>query len=403
MYRNSYTSRSPRRSSSFGSRSNYHGGTRNNKPRRQAQKIDPRRFVKAAKPKVQTEYVPQHNFGDFALAELLQQNLLKRKYTTPTQIQDQAINVALAGEDVIGIANTGTGKTGAFLLPVLHKLLTQKGQKVLIVAPTRELALQIEQEARLFAGGSDLYSVLLIGGVPIGPQLRGLRNKPEVIIGTPGRIKDHMERGTLRLDTVGTVVLDEVDRMLDMGFINDIRTILGQLPEQKQSLFFSATLSPTIDNLIRTFTHNPVTIMAKTAETSDNVEQSVVHYFENSEKLDKLHDVLIDGRVEKALVFGETKRTVERLSKELATRGFKADAMHGNKTQAQRQRALKKFRDGEVTILVATDVAARGIDVDGITHVVNFDVPQTYDDYTHRIGRAGRAGNVGYAVTFVTH
>jgi superfamily II DNA/RNA helicase len=245
--------------------------------------------------------------------------------------------------------------------------------------------------------------VLLIGGTPMNRQLRDLQRRPEIIIGTPGRVKDHMERGTLKLHDVKTAVLDEVDRMLDMGFINDIREILSNLPKERQSLFFSATLSPTIEQLISTFTASPTTIMARTSETSDNVEQSIMHYFEKTDKIDKLHDLLNKEEVERTLIFCETKRGSEALSKELVIRGFTSDAMHGNKSQSQRQRALKKFKDGHVRILVATDVAARGIDVDGITHVVNYDLPQTYDDYTHRIGRTGRAGTTGNAITFITH
>ncbi len=335
--------------------------------------------------------------------DLLKSNLISRNYTIPSQIQDKAIPIALEGNDVIGIANTGTGKTAAFLLPLLSKLIENRGQKALIIAPTRELALQIQEESRLFAKGARLFDVLIIGGVPMQRQLRDLQKRPEIIIGTPGRIKDHIERGTLKLNDVTTIVLDEVDRMLDMGFVADIREILSKLPQNRQSLFFSATLSPTIQNLIGTFTHDPVTIMARTAETSDNVDQSIVHYSERTEKIDKLHNLLLKEEVSRILIFCETKRSTEALSKELITRGFTSDAIHGNKNQGQRQRALKSFKDGKVSILVATDVAARGIDVDNITHVINFDIPQTYEDYTHRIGRTGRAGTIGYAVTFVTH
>jgi superfamily II DNA/RNA helicase len=374
------------------------GGRRN-----AGKSIDSNRFIKAARPSEQTVYIPKHSFADFELHDLLKTNLDAKGYKVPTQIQDMSIPMALEGKDIIGIANTGTGKTAAFLLPLLNKLISHKGQRILIVAPTRELALQIEQECRDFAKNSGLFGVLLIGGVPIGAQLRDLRSSPEIVIGTPGRIKDHLERGTLKLNDVTNVVLDEVDRMLDMGFIVDIKTILAKLPAEKQALFFSATLSPTIERLINDFTDSPVSVMAKTAETSDNVDQSVIRYNASSEKIDKLHELLIAEGVQKALIFGETKRSVERLSNELVSRGFKAEAMHGDKTQGQRQRALSKFREDRVNILVATDVAARGIDVDGITHVVNYDLPQTYDDYTHRIGRAGRAGNKGYAVTFVTH
>lgn len=406
MNKNYSTARNSRRPSSFGGRKNYSrnsGGGRSSKGRKHGQYIDPKRFVKQAKQVEEEAYVSVNSFNDFELNDTLKANVAGRNFINPSQVQDKAIPVALKGGDVIGIANTGTGKTVAFLLPLIQKLMADRQQRSLIIAPTRELALQIQEECRIFARGARLYDVLLIGGAPMGRQLRDLQRRPEIIIGTPGRIKDHIERGTLKLDQVKTVVLDEVDRMLDMGFINDIREILSTVPKDKQSLYFSATLSPTIENLIKTFTKDPTTIMARTAETSDNVNQSIMHYFEDVEKIGKLHDILIVDGVEKTLVFCETKRSTEKLSIELNSRGFKADAMHGNKSQGQRQRALKKFRDGQVNILVATDVAARGIDVEGITHVINYDIPQTYDDYTHRIGRTGRAGTTGHAVTFVTH
>jgi superfamily II DNA/RNA helicase len=396
---------SSRTSSYKGGRRSFHSGgnNRNSNKRRFGQTIDPKRFVKPASPIEIEEYVPTHKFTDFDLNEVIQQNLVRREYTVPSQIQDKSIPFALENKDVIGIANTGTGKTAAFLLPTINKLMANKGKKVLILAPTRELALQIQEESRLFSKGSRLYDVLLIGGTPMNRQLRDLSKNPEIIIGTPGRVKDHIERGTLKLESVNTVVLDEVDRMLDMGFINDIRDILSNLKGERQSLFFSATMSPTIENLIGTFTNSPTTVMARTAETSDNVDQSIMHYFEPTDKLDKLHDILLKQEVQRTLIFCETKRSTEFLSKELVNRGFTSDAMHGNKSQSQRQRALKKFKDGQVKILVATDVAARGIDVDDISHVINYDIPQTYDDYTHRIGRTGRAGTQGRAITFVTH
>lgn len=405
MNRNySSSARNSRRPSSFRGRKNYNrSSAKHSKSRRHGQYIDPKKFIKPAKKVEQKVYEPVHSFDDFELNGLLKSNLKAKNYLTPSQVQDKAIPEGLAGKDVIGIANTGTGKTAAFLLPLIQKLIDNRGQKALIIAPTRELALQIQAEGRSFSKGARLYDALLIGGAPIGRQLRDLQHNPEIIIGTPGRIKDHIERGTLRLDTVTTIVLDEVDRMLDMGFIVDIRMILSKVPSNRQSLFFSATLSPTIENLIKTFTKDPVTIMARTAETSDNVEQSIVHYFEDHEKIGKLHDILIVEGVEKALVFCETKRQTEKLNTELGVRGFKSDAMHGNKSQGQRQRALRKFKDGQVNILVATDVAARGIDVDGVTHVINFDIPQTYEDYTHRIGRTGRGSKIGSAITFVTH
>lgn len=403
---NSYSSRRPRRRSSFNtnSRRPRHGANQNrsrSNNRRRGSTIDPRRFVQAAKPVKQDVYVPKNSFSDFAMHQLLKENLASRQFSVPTQIQDLAIPPALQQQDIIGVANTGTGKTAAFLLPLLHTLISNKGRKALIIAPTRELAMQIRQEARLFGRGGKLFDALLIGGTPIGRQFSDLRRDPAIIIGTPGRIKDHLQRGSLQLEAVDTVVLDEVDRMLDMGFINDIRKILSKLPEKRQSFFFSATMTQTIEKLIRDFARSPVSIVTKTTETSDNVDQSVVNYVQNSEKIDKLHDLLTSEDVEKILIFSETKRSVEQLSRELNNRGFSTDAMHGDKSQRQRQQALKKFRSNHINVLVATDVASRGIDVDGITHVINYDVPQTYDDYAHRVGRAGRAGNVGYAVTFV--
>lgn len=363
--------------------------------------IHPSRFIKAAQVVEITPYVPTHTFADFMVADVLKQNIIKKGYITPSPIQDQAIPVALEGRDIVGVANTGTGKTAAFALPVLHSLINDKHAKALIMAPTRELAEQIESEFRSIGKGAGFTGALLIGGTSYGPQLRDLRSNPRIIIGTPGRIKDHMERGTLTISDVSLVVLDEVDRMLDMGFVNDMRAILGEIKTDHQSFFFSATLSPAVRSLISTFSSNPVTISVKTGDTSDSVQQDVIPYRHHSEKLEKLHDALIDDAVLKAVIFDDTQRSVERLSQDLADRGFSVDAIHGGKSQSQRQRALKRFKNSDVTILVATDVAARGIDVTDITHVINYSQPQSYDDYVHRIGRAGRAGRAGYALTFV--
>lgn len=369
--------------------------------RGRGQDIDPSRFVKAAKSVEEVKYEPTHSFDDFALADVLKKNLAERGYVHPTQIQDHSIPIGLEGGDIVGVADTGTGKTAAFLLPILNHLLRNTKEQALILAPTRELALQIQEESRLFAKGTALKDVLIIGGVPIHKQMRKLDKRPALIIGTPGRIKDHIERKTLKLENTTKVVLDEVDRMLDMGFVNDIRSILSKLPDHKQSFFFSATITPTIQDLIKGFGDSPKTIMTKTAETSENVEQTVEFYTDKGQKLTLLHDLLISDAVSKTIVFTETKFGADRLAKSLTERGFKADAIHGNKSQGKRQRALKKFRDSDIEVLVATDVAARGIDVTGISHIVNYEVPQTYADYTHRIGRAGRAGNMGYAVTLV--
>ncbi|MGZ6005055.1 MAG: DEAD/DEAH box helicase [Candidatus Saccharimonadales bacterium] len=365
--------------------------------------IDPARFVRAAKPVEQVdEYQPEHVFADFAVNDLIKANLAAKGYVTPSPIQDQTIPTALGGRDVIGIANTGTGKTAAFAVPILQKLMTDRGSKALIIAPTRELAQQIEDEMKSIAKGSGLFGTVLIGGANIGPQLRDLRSNPSIVIGTPGRIKDHLERNTLNLARFNLVVLDEVDRMLDMGFVNDVREILSRLSDNRQSFFFSATMDNRVTSLIQTFSNDPFTVSLKTGVAVDSVHQDVVHYGGTSEKLEKLHDVLVGEKASKVIVFDETQRSVERLSKELSSRGFDADAIHGGKSQGQRQRALNKFKNNEIKVLVATDVAARGIDVADITHVINYSVPKTYDDYIHRIGRAGRAGKTGHALTFVS-
>jgi ATP-dependent RNA helicase RhlE len=390
----SYSSSRPGRSGGNNRRS---GGNK-----RQAQYIDPARFVRAAKPIVEAEaFVPVNTFPDFVVHELLHKNILAKGYVNPTPIQDQTIPLGLEGRDVIGIANTGTGKTAAFAVPVLSQLMSDKQSRALIIAPTRELAQQIEDECRQLAKGSGLFGALLIGGSAMGPQLKDLRANPQIVIGTPGRIKDHMERGTLKLTNFKFVVLDEVDRMLDMGFVNDVREILDSLHDDRQSFFFSATMDPRVSGLIRTFSNDPVTVTVKTGDTADNINQDVVRVSDKNQKLEKLHDLLINGGIGKAIIFDETQRSVERLSKSLVERGFDADAIHGGKTQGQRQRALDKFKKNQITILVATDVAARGIDVADITHVINYTQPQSYEDYVHRIGRAGRAGRVGHALTFI--
>ncbi|HUC95383.1 MAG TPA: DEAD/DEAH box helicase [Candidatus Saccharimonadia bacterium] len=363
--------------------------------------IDPSRFVKSAKSSSVVEAPIKHAFADFGLHPLIQKNLDDKSYVTPTPIQDQTIPIGIVGKDVVGIADTGTGKTAAFAIPIIQKLISDKTSMALIMAPTRELADQIEDQVRSIAKNSGLMGALLIGGVAMGPQLKDLRARPNIVIGTPGRIKDHFEQGTLKLENCNVVVLDEVDRMLDMGFINDIQFILEKTSPKRQSFFFSATLDEKVKTIINKFSYEPEYILMKTGDTSDNVDQNVITYRAHGEKIDKLHDLLIKQDVEKTLIFDDTHRSVEKLCKELQLRGFNTDAIHGGKSQSQRQRALKKFKDNNISILVATDVAARGIDVIDITHIVNYSVPQSYSDYVHRIGRTGRAGRRGYALTFV--
>jgi ATP-dependent RNA helicase RhlE len=365
------------------------------------QYINPARFIKQATHMAADTFVAEHAFADFALDQRIQRNIVAKGYAAPMPIQDKAIPIILEGGDLVGIANTGTGKTAAFALPIINRLIHDMNARVLVMAPTRELAQQIRDEFIAFARGCSLRTALLIGGASMNVQKRDLRDRPRIVIGTPGRIKDHLGQGTLRLDAFNIAVLDEVDRMLDMGFIVPIRDILSRLPVERQALFFSATMEPKIQALIEGFSRSPATVSVKTGVTAENIEQSVVYFKAPEEKIEKLHDILNKNPGAKVIIFDDTKRDVERLGRELCARGFRADALHGNKSQAQRSRALKSLKDGTVSILVATDVAARGIDVAECSHVINFSVPSTYEDYVHRIGRAGRAGKSGLALTFV--
>lgn len=345
-------------------------------------------------------YESKHTFGDFGLNERVLGAVLKRGYKQTTPIQDQIIPHIMKGKDVVGLANTGTGKTAAFLIPLLNNLIANPRQQILVLAPTRELAQQIEEELLMFAKGMKLRSVVCVGGTNIGPQIGKLNRPNHFIIGTPGRLIDLMKQGYLKLDNVKTVVLDEADRMLDMGFINDMRFIMERVPAGRQTLFFSATMSQSIKELIHTFLNDPVTISVRTADTAKSIEQDIVKIGDRS-KVDVLSSLLSEPEFKKVLVFGRTKHGTEKLSKVLRKKGISAESIHGNKSQNQRQRALKQFKLGKATALCATDVAARGLDIDGVSHVINYDLPATDEDYVHRIGRTGRGGKRGKALTFI--
>ncbi len=346
-------------------------------------------------------FIPEHKFIDFAIDVRLKQNITAKGYVDPTPIQDRAITHVLRGEDVVGVANTGTGKTAAFLIPLVNKVLTVPGTRVLVMVPTRELAIQIHDEMKGFTKGLGIYGAVCVGGANIHPQMSELRRKPQFVIGTPGRLKDLLERRALNLGDFRTAVLDEADRMLDMGFVHDMRQILALLPTPRHTLFFSATLSREIEKLIGEFLNQPVRISVKTQETAATIEQDVVRVPRGKDKLEVLRDLLVAPGFSKVLIFGRTKHGVEKLSKKLIDLGFKAESIHGNKTQGKRQRALDLFKRDQVQILCATDVAARGLDIVGVSHVINYDLPQTQDDYVHRIGRTGRAGARGKALTFI--
>lgn len=340
-------------------------------------------------------------FANFGFCPQLQRNLDSRGYGAPTPIQDEAIKPILCGRDLIGLANTGTGKTAAFLLPLIEKIYKDKQQRALIIAPTRELAIQIDNEFRQFSAGMGIYSVVCVGGTPMGRQIQNLRRGFDVVIGTPGRLKDISDRGLIQFSAFSNIVLDEVDRMLDMGFVDEITNILHALPERRQALFFSATLPIKIKNLVSQFLINPVTVEVKSGEMPANILQDIVRVRDRSEKFGKLQDLLNQPELKKVLIFTETKREVEKLALDLSSHGHRAESIHGNKRQNQREKSLSAFRNDQCNILVATDVAARGLDIGDISHVINYTVPQTYNDYIHRIGRTGRGSKLGQALTFV--
>jgi len=388
---------------SFGGNNQRSGGRSGGGGNRRGAYIHPSKFINKAVAKAdEVPYESKHEFMDFAFSADLQHNIIEKGYKIPSAIQDQAIPYILEGRDVIGLANTGTGKTAAFILPIIEKIRnTQDFNSVLIMAPTRELAVQIDEQFREFSRGMRLFSALVVGGMNIERQIRDLRRRPHVIIGTPGRMKDLMNRRELKLDQVKYLVLDEADRMLDMGFINDIREIVDQTSRDRQTLFFSATITPTIQALVNTFLNDPVEVSVRTSETAEHVEQDIVEARDKDQKIEILLDMLSQSDFEKVLVFGETKFGVQRLSDHLEQSGMTSVAIHGNKSQSQRQRALKMFKDNKVRIMVATDVAARGLDIPNVSHVINFEQPATYEDYVHRIGRTGRGGASGKAYTFV--
>ena len=397
-----------------GSRGGYRGGSSFGGPRRrssggggrggrfQGSYIDASRFInKAVVTEEIVEFIPKHAFIDFALDAKIQKNIAKKGYIIPTPIQDHAIPHVLEGVDVVGIANTGTGKTAAFLLPLINKVIQNKDEQILIVVPTRELATQIDDEFRAFCSGMGIFSVVVVGGAPIFKQIKTLRFFNNFVIGTPGRIKDLIERRVLDLSTFSTVVLDEADRMLDMGFINDMRYFMDKMPKERQTLFFSATMSKEIERLIGEFLKDPVRISVKTGDTAKSVEQDVIYVRRGDSKVDILADLLSKPEFDKVIVFGKTKHGVEKLADALLDKGIRTESLHGDKRPAHRQRSLNAFKSDKVQVLVATDVAARGIDVSGVSHVINYDVPATYEDYVHRIGRTGRAGKGGKAFTFI--
>ncbi len=363
--------------------------------------FDPSHVVNASPEVVQEISEPKHAFSDFAISEKLKSNVNRHGYTKPTPIQDQAIPEILIGRDVVGVANTGTGKTAAFLIPLIHKVMEDREQRVLIITPTRELAVQIDTELQSFSRGLGIYSVVCIGGVSIHGQVHKLRRNPNFVVGTPGRLLDLENQRKINFGRYESIVLDEVDRMLDMGFIHDVNKIISKLPRNRQSLFFSATSDPKVKGVMSKFIHNPVMIMVKTTDNRANIHQDIVK-LNGRNKSEVLCELLDRQEVSKTLVFTRTKRGADALHRDLSKINFQTAVLHGNKSQNQRQKSLEQFRSNRINILIATDVASRGIDIDDISHVINYDLPESYEAYIHRIGRTGRADKKGIALTFIS-
>lgn len=385
-----------------GSRPSFGGRRSAGRGRFKSDRIDERLFINRATPETkEPEYVPKNTFTDFNVHPTLTKNIVAKGFQKPSPIQDQSIPVIMEGKDVIGIANTGTGKTAAFLVPIINNLAADRKSKAMILTPTRELAQQIEAEFRALSYGMRLWSTVAVGGAPILRQIRFLERGVNIVIGTPGRVKDLIERKKIDMSEYKTIVLDEADRMLDMGFIDDMRLILGQMPKDKQGLFFSATFSTEIKALCSDFLNDPVTVSIKTRDTAASIDQNIVRVMKGQDKLDVLHDILIKDDVKKVIIFRETKKNTDELARELKSRGFAVSALHGDMRLRERTRAVSMLDKGEIQAVIATDVAARGIDIKDVTHVINFDIPSTYDTYVHRIGRTGRGDKKGVALTFV--
>ena len=363
--------------------------------------INPEWLVKQATKTEVVPYLSKLSFSDFSLSEKLTRNIKSKGYTSPTEIQEKSITPILSGKNLIGIAATGTGKTGAFLIPVIDQMLNRNAT-ALVVVPTRELAQQVEAEFKCLSKNTGLKSLCFIGGTNVNRDLQLAKTKWDIIVGTPGRLNDLCDRGALRLGHTSILVLDEFDRMLDMGFVRDIKKIVENMKARKQTLLFSATKDTSQEKLINQIVKEPIRVnITNGVKSSDNVDQSIIKVESHQNKFDVLLDLVQKPSFEKVILFAETKRVVNKLNQQLMKSGIRSDVIHGNKSQSYRTKAINQFKKGKVKILVATDVASRGIDIKGVTHVINYQLPQTMDSYIHRIGRTGRAESTGTAYTFV--
>ncbi len=379
---------------------------RNGQVQRKKQKssiLDTNQLIKKATSGKEVVFESDRLFTDMPLDERLKNNLIKKGFQKPSQIQDKTLESLKSGRNLIGIANTGTGKTAAFLIPIIERLLKQpESLTALVIVPTRELALQVEQEFRSLTLGMNFFGASFIGGTSVNKDLSKLRRQNHILIGTPGRLKDLIDQKALHLRKIPVLVLDEFDRMLDMGFVRDIKRIIGGMTSRQQTMLFSATKDKTQDTLISQLLKDPVVVKVSSGTTSsDRVQQDIIQVPQGADKFKMLADLISKPEFSRVLVFAETKRWVDRVAKQLNQSGINADQIHGNKSQNYRNCALEKFKKGRIQVLVATDVAARGIDVTDVTHVINYQLPMSFDSYIHRIGRTGRAGKIGKAFTFV--
>ncbi|WKZ30884.1 MAG: DEAD/DEAH box helicase [Candidatus Dojkabacteria bacterium] len=388
------------RRSGYGGRSRY-GGGRRGRGRFKGAPISHDRYVSKAVITETKPYVSDITFDTYNFHPSLHSNIKSKGYSRPTEVQEKTINEIMAGRNVLGISSTGSGKTAAFLIPSVNKMLADRNQKLLVIAPTRELAMQIESEAFSLVRNTQLRTSRVIGGESIGRQASYLRRRPEIVIGTPGRLKDMHDRKALYLNEFNNIVLDEVDRMLDMGFVDDIQFLISQISQERQALFFSATIDQRVESIASGLASDFVSIKLSENQTAQNVAQDIVKVTSYQDKIEKLHDMLNREDVNKTLIFVETKREVDKVERQLRDRGFAVAGIHGDKSQSKRKRIIQDYRNNAVKILLATNVVARGLDVKDITHVINFDEPESYDEYIHRIGRTGRNGRSGQAYTFV--
>lgn len=374
-----------------------------NRKKHTAKGLTPDSFIRKADPAEATAYMAERLIQELPVHDSIISNLRKKGYEKPTEIQDKTLEAILEGRNLIGLAQTGTGKTGAFLIPLVHNLLRKDSSgHVLVISPTRELALQTDSEFRSIAHGLKLFSTCLIGGTSVRRDIENLRKPGHIIIGTPGRLTDMVRQGALDLRRFTVLVLDEFDRLLDMGFAPDVNRLAGGMNRRSQTVLFSATEDRSQKKIIDELVENPYIVRVRTGNISaDNIEQEIVTVKDGEKKMEILLEMVRNDSFEKVLVFADTKRGVSRICRDLKRGGVTADEIHGDKSQNYRVKALESFRNRKIKVLVATDVAARGLDISHVSHVINFQQPRDMESYIHRIGRTGRAGAAGRAITFV--